>query len=57
MQIFLHKFAICRIFNVLSKGSPFRTFTRVRNWKGTAALSERTNVTKGGGPQVNYISL
>jgi len=28
------------------EGAPFRTFTRVRDWKGTAAWSGRTNVTE-----------
>ena len=49
MQIFLHKFAICRIYNVLSKESPLRTFTRV---EGRSCLVRRTNVTDRGRPLV-----
>ena len=47
MQIFGYKFAICRIFNVLSKGSPITTFTRMqkkrvqryKNFVNSAVLS------------------
>ena len=46
MQIFLHKFAICRIYDVLSKGFTLKSFTRVRDWKGTTAWSGQTNVTE-----------
>ena len=46
MQIFLHKFAICRIFNGLSKGFTLKTFTRVRDLEGRTAWSGRTNVAE-----------
>lgn len=38
MQIFLHKFAICRIYDVLSKGFTLKSFTRVRDLEGRSCL-------------------
>ena len=37
-KLYLHKFAICRIFNELSKESPLRTLTRVRDLEGRSCL-------------------
>ena len=43
MQIFGYKFAICRIFNGLSKGFTLKTFTRVRDleWHNCLVRAEK----------------
>ena len=43
MQIFEYKFAICRIFNGLSKGFTLKTFNRVRDleWQNCLVRAEK----------------